>query len=222
MFKGTPGPVKSLRRFYKDRTKLPILDGLKSELEGESDRAAILLITSFVDDVLCYRLGKHLSFEPTRDELDYVFRFEGPLGTFSARIEVARLFGAIDENIYQRLELLSEMRNVCAHTTHPIKLSDPVLRPVLDKFLYPPLGGLEGRPGSEDEPLRELLMLECSIVAATLTFGSRETAMWALVHALDKAGELDKGDPSFAAVLRQRVERSGVRGLIRDDDKRDH
>jgi hypothetical protein len=97
MFRSVPGSVKTLRQLYKDRLNLPDKAAMQAELAGESDRSSVILMASLLDDGLVLLLAEALCFRPTEDEFERVFRFEGPLGSFSARLEVAFIFGFIED-----------------------------------------------------------------------------------------------------------------------------
>ena len=133
----TPKSVKSLRAYYKDRTAPASIDHLTQEVTGESDPAFVILLASILEDVLIHRVAKHLSFTPNETEFDHIFRFEGPLGTASARIEIAYLFGFIDERTRGQLDDIREMRNACAHSKQQMDFGVPVLANVAKRLFHP-------------------------------------------------------------------------------------
>lgn len=133
----TPKSVKTLRQYYKNRNVPPSPDYLKAELQGESDRAIVILLSTLLADVLTWNIAKHLTFEPTEQQYDHIFRFEGPLCTFSARIEIAYLFAFIDELTEGQLDDIREMRNACAHTKHQIDFSVTELANVARRLFRP-------------------------------------------------------------------------------------
>jgi DNA-binding MltR family transcriptional regulator len=112
----TPGSIKTLRRYWKNRIAPRDPTGLASELVNESDRAIVILVATILDDALTELLAKRIIISLDQKQLDYIFRFEGPLGSFSSRIEVAYLFGFIDNNTRSHLTDIREMRNACAHS----------------------------------------------------------------------------------------------------------
>jgi hypothetical protein len=171
---GTPASIKSLRRFYK---KSDVLDAAKifSELYGESDRSAVILMAAILDHSLISLLEKHLCFKPNESDSDYIFRFEGPLGTFSARMEVACLLGFIDDDTYQQLDIVRELRNACAHSMHPTVFSDPVVANVV-KRLFRPLGFFSDSPSDHPKGLKKGFILEGMFIIACLNNNSRIAA----------------------------------------------
>ncbi len=172
VFKDPPASIKTLRRSYKDRLKLPDQYNLQGELAGESERASIILLATLLDDALITRLSQCLCFRPEESEFEHVFRFEGPLETFSARMEIACLFGFIDDATYQQLNIIREMRNACAHSKHAMVFSDPVLANVT-KRLFQPLGFLPQPPRDDPKELKGGFIVEGIFIFHTLISGSR-------------------------------------------------
>jgi hypothetical protein len=168
LFRDTSGSIKTLRKFYKKNPTPPSLD----ELLGESDRSSILLMATILDDVLQYRLEKSLGFSASEDEIDYIFRFEGPLGTFSSRMEIALLFGFIDDVTFQQLNIVREVRNACAHSMHPMVFSEPAVVNVIKRMFFP-LGAV-GVPSDRRDTVKKGFVIEGSVVYATLFYGSRK------------------------------------------------
>src|SRR5258708_8675480 len=81
-----------------------------SEFMGETDRAAIVLGAAQMDALLEAILKARL-IEPKKD----LFAFQGPFGTFSGKIETASVVGAIDRRFANKLHLVRNIRNACAH-----------------------------------------------------------------------------------------------------------
>jgi hypothetical protein len=167
MFSDTPGSVKSLRKYSKER----ILDlnaaGLQAELMGESDRASVILLSSLLEEALTFRISKCLCFEPNDEEYDKIFRFEGPLGTFSARMEIACVFGYIDDRSYNQLNMVREMRNACAHSKQALTFSNQTLVNVV-KRMFAPVGILPEPVGDHAPSIKALFVLEGILLFFTL------------------------------------------------------
>src|ERR1700733_14248269 len=124
IFRSTPGSVKTLRAFYKDKNVVLDANALIQEFNAESDRTTIILMGALVDDALKQVISLKIPCEPDETEKKHIFRFEGPLGSFSSRIEIATLFGIIDEKTYLQLETIRELRNACAHSKRLLRFSD--------------------------------------------------------------------------------------------------
>lgn len=174
IFRPKPNSIKKLRAFYKDKLVSIDVEALASELAGESDRAVIILLGTLIDDTLMNQMSKRLSFSPSESEVDHIFRFEGPLGTFSARTEIARLFGIINDDLYQQIDTIRELRNACAHSKYVLRFSNPVLSNVVLR-IFKPVGVLEA-PKNANEMKRPFI-LEALAIMLTFSLGSREAAI---------------------------------------------
>jgi hypothetical protein len=178
----TANSIKSLRKYYKDRHASIDPQHLFAELTGESDRAVVILLSSVLDDMLAHLLRANLSFSPDQPQMEHIFRFEGPLGTFSARAEIAYLFGLIDEATKEQLDVLREMRNACAHSKQKIDFGISELAAVAKRLVRqhrgPPLK-LDTR-----KQIREAFTVECVFIGHLLAGESREEAESALQKTL--------------------------------------
>lgn len=96
-------------------------------LSEESDRGAVLVTASILDDVLLSLLSARLVECKSAKKL--IEGFNAPLGTFSARIAAARALGIITEEWRRELDLLRDVRNGLAHSV-TATLGD---RPILSK-----------------------------------------------------------------------------------------
>jgi DNA-binding MltR family transcriptional regulator len=86
---------------------------LISKVGGESERGMTVLVVAELDRVLEMVLKSYLAPSKARDDL-----FSGgspPLGTFSARINIARALHLIREDEYELLHLIRRIRNEFAH-----------------------------------------------------------------------------------------------------------
>lgn len=87
-------------------------DGLIDDYQNESDRGAVLLAGSFVDSFLGQYLRHRMEDKKFADNL---LRETGVLGSFAARISVARAFGFINTALQNDLHQVKEVRNFFAH-----------------------------------------------------------------------------------------------------------
>lgn len=95
-----------------------IVAEFRSALDLESDRGCALLAISFLEEELKMLLKKCLVDTPEVDEK--IFSFNGPLGTFSSKIEIAFSLGKISKTIKDELNLLRKIRNHFGHSPTPI------------------------------------------------------------------------------------------------------
>ena len=86
--------------------------------ENESDRGAAVLAGSFVEN----HLGLYLRSQMKDPSLaDRMFSSEGPLSTFSQRIDLAQAFGFLSKEQCADLHLIKKIRNYFGH--HPKEAS---------------------------------------------------------------------------------------------------
>lgn len=166
----TPNAIKTLRAYWKQRT-LPDPSSFLDEIEGESDRAAIILISALLDDVLTYALVDAFAIKASEKELEHYFRVEGPLGSFSAKIEIAYLFGLIELSTMDQLNSIREMRNACAHTKHNITFELMELANVAKRIFHPT--GEVIIKNHSPATIRAALMHEAMIIICIVREGSR-------------------------------------------------
>jgi len=85
-----------------------------SRLESESDRGCVLVGAAILDETLRAVLEAYLS--PDKDLVCSMLEGgSSPLSSFSARIKLCRLLGAISTDLYRDLDVIRKMRNEAAH-----------------------------------------------------------------------------------------------------------
>jgi DNA-binding MltR family transcriptional regulator len=187
-----PGSVSTLKKAYNFKLKMPDSKEFVAELNGESDRAAVILASSQLDDLLANAIALRMaaSVDVLVGDVETIFRPSGPLGTFSARAEIANLFGVIENETYEQLTILREMRNACAHSKHPISFKDDLLRNVAMN-LFAPRGSTPRAIAEKD--VKAAFGLEISFLTSVLALGSR------------KAGYAARSE-AFTEMIRETVE----------------
>ena len=96
-------------------------------LKGESDRGAIILAATMIDDRLSIALRERMP-DINSAEAARIFGVDGLAGTFANRLKLAQALGIIDRGTRKLLELIREMRNACAHSRQIMTFSTPVIR----------------------------------------------------------------------------------------------
>jgi hypothetical protein len=84
-----------------------------SSLEHDSDRAVAIIIGSLIEN----RLHRAILARISRDAAieARLFQISGPLGTFSAKIDFARIIGLVSSEAHADLVLFKDIRNLFAH-----------------------------------------------------------------------------------------------------------
>jgi DNA-binding MltR family transcriptional regulator len=60
----------------------------------------------------------------TDSDLKRFLIYEGPLGTFSARLKAAYLFGFISKNVYRDIDYIRQIRNAFAHNPEEVTFAN--------------------------------------------------------------------------------------------------
>ena len=93
-----------------------------TEFRDETDRAAVVLGTAKLDNVLEIILEDYLlPFDSDEDKNNF-FSYNGTLGTFSSRIHMSYRLQIIDQDFFKKLHLIRNIRNQFAHNISTSKL----------------------------------------------------------------------------------------------------
>lgn len=92
------------------------------EFKSESDRAAVILGASKLDQLLGMILERYLLPCPVSN--DHLFDANGPLGNFSSKIDFAYRLGLINSQYCKSIHLIRRIRNAFAHEVYGAKLNN--------------------------------------------------------------------------------------------------
>lgn len=87
---------------------------LFQEIENQTDRGAAIVGVAWVEEELLAAIQSFL--QKDKKAWDRLFGRSGSLSTFSAKIDMARLLGIVDEEIASDLHRLRKIRNEFAHS----------------------------------------------------------------------------------------------------------
>lgn len=96
-----------------DAPHLQRLKSLLGELKEESERGAVLVSATVLDEQLAECIAARLVDH--KDVVKLVSGFNAPLGTFAARIVAAFGLGCISEEEYRDIDTIRQIRNDFAH-----------------------------------------------------------------------------------------------------------
>lgn len=85
----------------------------------ESDRAAIILGAAQIDELLRKVIEKKLV-----GSTEKLFDFNGPMGTFSSKIDMAYALGTINLDFSKKIHLVRKIRNDCAHNIAKVNFKE--------------------------------------------------------------------------------------------------
>ena len=106
----------------------------RKSITVETDRGAVLMAAAFLDDKLKSLIERRMVQD--RKVARRAFEFNGPLGTFSARINLAYLFGIIPKNAQRDLHTIRAIRNEFAHHAAPLSYDDEKIAPLCDRLVF--------------------------------------------------------------------------------------
>lgn len=112
-----------------------------NEFKEESDRAAVVLGASKLDQLLGVVLERFLM--PCPNSSDQLFSHNGPLGTFSSKIDLCHRLGLIDTEFCKAIHLVRRIRNSFAHEVYGASLNNGAHKDRI-KSLYSPLKNAQG------------------------------------------------------------------------------
>lgn len=95
-------------------------------------------MATILEDTLAQRIAFRM--RPLNSDMrQALFGPEGSLGSFSAKIRTAYALKIFEKKMFDRLEVIREMRNTCAHSWAPLSFSTPELAKACH-VLAPPAG----------------------------------------------------------------------------------
>lgn len=107
------------------------------------DRTCAIILGAMLDNSLERLLLRHM--EPlSKDEMERLLYGRGPLGSLSAKIQIAAAFGLIGPKTKHDLDILNEVRNVFGHAAHGVSFRNRSIKnrltglhahPVLDMVM---------------------------------------------------------------------------------------
>jgi len=90
---------------------------LLREFEKETDRAAVILTTSLIENALTTLLQSYLAPVSGRDD-EFFEGANAPLSNFSSKIQLACRLGLLSNHLVNDLNLIRKLRNEFAHNVH--------------------------------------------------------------------------------------------------------
>lgn len=108
------------------RDLLKNIELVYKELDGEHARGCVLSAVQYLDEHLRLVLLKY--FVDDRKCNERLLEFERPLGSFSARIDIAYACGLLRKDMYDDLHTIREIRNLFAHSWLPIDFSNTAVK----------------------------------------------------------------------------------------------
>jgi mannitol operon repressor len=111
---------------YEANLGIRELGAFAEEFYKESDRGAVLVAASRLDEVLKSILAAYLKDDPSSNQL--LEGFNAPLSTFSSRASLAYSLGLIEEIEFKEISLIRKIRNEFGHKWRDIGIESPAIR----------------------------------------------------------------------------------------------
>ncbi len=111
-------------------------DELFKALSKESDRGAVLISASFLDEALEALLRARFSIRhpKSKSSIRPLFNAFGPLSTFSAKVTICYATDLIAKWIYEDLEIVRKLRNKFAHSVGVARFDLPAAVQLTEKL----------------------------------------------------------------------------------------
>jgi hypothetical protein len=167
-----PAYLSELKAYAKSRARnaKDIADSV-ADLSNESDRGAIILAATSIEDMLEYQILLKLpglrDDEPTRKRM---FEADGQIASFSRKIEMAYALGIIDKAYRKKIDLIREIRNACAHSRKPISMKNAQLLAACRVVVTEMLPALKDQ---NPETLRAAFVSKCMYVSYYVMTGEK-------------------------------------------------
>lgn len=121
--------ARALESAYQIEVPIAKLQATYDEAFSSSDRAAAIVVTSLVDDLLISTMGAHMR-GASEAEKRHLFK-RGPLGSNYARVTMARSLNWIDAKVAFGLRVMADVRNAFAHEVavrsfHDVKVANEI------------------------------------------------------------------------------------------------
>lgn len=100
--------------------------------ETKSDRATAIVAAAIVEERLTAAIKSKLHRDKTI--VNHIFRTSGPLGSFSAKIDLGFLIGLYSKEAHSDFEIIKDVRNEFAHRVHAISFSSPRIYDLCKNF----------------------------------------------------------------------------------------
>jgi hypothetical protein len=160
-----------------------------SDIDRSVDRAAAIVAAAFLEDHLAIALKTR--FHQDEKILNETFRSSGPLGSFSAKINMAFLIGLCSKETCKELDTIKEIRNEFAHKGLTMDFNSQRVRDLANNLTFgkkweitiAPVGkeddAVPGKPifvsGEKDQPKtpREHYIKACQMLLTCLVYSSR-------------------------------------------------
>jgi hypothetical protein len=140
-------------------------------INDESDRGAIIMAATNVEDMLEYEILHRLpALHADETARKNMFEQDGPISTFTRKIGMAYAMGIIDKEYRKRIDLVREIRNTAAHSRLPVAGDVPAIRAAIEVLIRHTIENLR-----TDKPAayRNAFVIECGLLSHYIASGEK-------------------------------------------------
>ena len=139
----------------------------RTSITAETDRGAALMSAAYLEGKVKELIESRLVQE--KKTLRRVFDFNGPIGTFSSRIDFAYLLGILPKNACRDLHTIRAIRNQFAHHAAPLSFKDKNIDLLCERLMF---HGVKDAAGPDSKFRRTVMGL---LTYITLAFDKIES-----------------------------------------------
>ena len=103
------------------------------KLTNETDTGIAIISAAYIDECLIKLFALHID-NSSRTVFRSITNFNGPLGTFSSRIDMAFGFSLISKNSHQRLNCIRKIRNKFAHSPFGFSFGTETIKNLVEEL----------------------------------------------------------------------------------------
>jgi hypothetical protein len=168
-----PAYLRNLKEYARRRMKDYKTESaeLIADHSAESDRGAIILVATTVEDILEIQITEKLPVlkgdEAARKKM---FEHDGLISSFSKKIEMAYAMGIIDSDYRKKIDLVREIRNACAHSRFPLSMEKKELRDASKALMADMWGDLKDH---NPITLRNAFIAKCTFIGHYILTGEK-------------------------------------------------
>ena len=184
-----PAYVRNLKAYTRSRYESDDdVAASVADLSAESDRGAIIIAATQVEDMLEHRIVQFMPNALASPNLrKVIFEVDGPIASFSRKILIGHALGIIDAPYRRLTDIVREIRNACAHSRKPISLATPELRAICEQLVEDILPDMTDR---SDTAIRQAVIGKCSFISHYIVTGEKHEGAAAMLayyraHGLD-------------------------------------
>lgn len=183
-----PAYLKALKAYarvqYGDDS---MAESVLAELRDESDRGAVILAATSIEDMLEFSIGLRMTpLETDATARAEVFGARGTLSSYANKTLIAYALGIIDKSTKKEIDLIREIRNACAHSRLPISFKVRQLQDAAKAVIGKDL--LKEIKDHEPQTLRTAFIIQCSLIAKYIGTGQRQTPLEAYEEEMRSRG----------------------------------